>query len=871
LPKQIHTLNNFSGGINNLKDPRDLSQNELANAVDVMLDKQGVIRTRGGEADYNSTINDRDATIAAGYGLAVFESDFGARTYSSTGTAGAESIDFIDKDIIELRAKADEADQFPVGSVISVTGSALNNGFKRIYDTGSDADDSQIKIKPGIVAEANTTATVKRHIIGETLVALADAATGQVDIWEKSQGADAWADNISSLNLRYDGTDTLLASGDSQISYYFVDGALRACDGNFENSSVVQHLSYIERVHFENTTSNNILIGDTSGGSPSNFTVFHGFYDNLNNLAAPTECKIDTTSGAGNSDGSDYLTTAGAGFNISITETSDVASTWLGDTYQVAISFIYDENQESLLFVPTSSNTFAATAAYRQKIRVRAERNYGERISGGRVYFRKDGASDEPWTLLVDISLRKGIRTSLDADYVQRAESDITHATSGTVAKTGWNPLSDSVGAAETELYSEEAVSFIPNLDTYETINGYPASIDSISIGGINEGWKTAVVANRRTFVANVKIVNPETGQATIYGDRLMYSVPNKFDTFPSHNFIDVVKGDAEDYVKLEEFADRLLAFKQKSVQIINISSPSDSNWFLEENIKHNGVQHPAAVIRTDYGICWINENGCYIYDGRRITNLIENKIVETSSANGLFPPAWNDFIYNFSPKVGYSILGYEKRRKQLIVMKDCSGQNHTGSNYGGVAANGSVSSGDAYIYDFKGKAWSFADNAFTDQKEYTNFVTDWQGNLFFAYDSSGTSEMRYWNNEPAIQSKINITTRDIDFGDPSRIKRIYKVYATYKSSADQITPLEYSIDGKNSWTDFATGSSVSPAGTHSGDLNEATAWDVATFTPSSPISCQSIQFKFNPQEVDGTFDINDISIEYRIVKKRVS
>ena len=185
MPKQIHTLNNFSGGINNLKDPRDLSQNELANAVDVMLDKQGVIRTRGGEADYNSTINDRGATISAGYGLAVFESDFGARTYSSTGTAGAESIDFIDKDIIELRSKANEADQFPVGSVISVTGSALNNGFKRIYDTGSDADDSQIKIKPGIVAEANTTATVKRHIIGETLVALADAANGQVDIWEK--------------------------------------------------------------------------------------------------------------------------------------------------------------------------------------------------------------------------------------------------------------------------------------------------------------------------------------------------------------------------------------------------------------------------------------------------------------------------------------------------------------------------------------------------------------------------------------------------------------------------------------------------------------------------------------------------------------
>mgnify|MGYP005814365897 FL=1 len=419
-------------------------------------------------------------------------------------------------------------------------------------------------------------------------------------------------------------------------------------------------------------------------------------------------------------------------------------------------------------------------------------------------------------------------------------------------------------------MYTEVVDSLHPNLDTYETINGFSSSIDSISLGETNNAWKTAVVANRRTFVANIKGTNPDTGQATVYGDRLMYSMPNRFDTFPSTNFIDVVKGDAENYVKLEEYADRLLAFKQKSVQIINISSPSDTGWFLEENIKHNGVQHPSAVVRTDYGICWVNENGCYIYDGGRIKNLIDNKIAETSSANGMFPPSWSDFIYTLN-LVGYSIVGYEKRRKQLIVMKDCGGTNHTGSDYGGVAANGSVSSGDAYIYDFKTGSWIFADNAFTDQKEYTNFITDWQGNLFFGYDNSGTVETRYWSNEPANQAKINITTRDIDFGDPSHVKKVYKVYATYKSSNDQLTPLEFSLDGKNSWSDFSTGSNVSPAGTDSGDLDAVTAWDVATFTADSVQSCQSIQFRFKPEQTSGTFDINDMSIEYRPLYKRVS
>ena len=111
MPKQTYTLNNFSGGINNLKDPRDLQENELANGVDIMIDKQGAIRTRGGEVDYDATINDRTATVAAGYGLAVFESDFALAntSYSVTGTANGNgnagnsgAIDFGNNEVDEL-------------------------------------------------------------------------------------------------------------------------------------------------------------------------------------------------------------------------------------------------------------------------------------------------------------------------------------------------------------------------------------------------------------------------------------------------------------------------------------------------------------------------------------------------------------------------------------------------------------------------------------------------------------------------------------------------------------------------------------------------------------------------------------------------
>jgi len=83
-------------------------------------------------------------------------------------------------------------------------------------------------------------------------------------------------------------------------------------------------------------------------------------------------------------------------------------------------------------------------------------------------------------------------------------------------------------------------------------------------------------------------------------------------------------------------------------------------------------------------------------------------------------------------------------------------------------------------------------------------------------------------------------------------------------------------VDGTGSFSNFSTGTNVQPQGNTGGaGYLESTAssgrtWDVATFTADSIPSCQSIQFKFNPPSA-GTFNINDISIEYRQLRKRVT
>ena len=597
------------------------------------------------------------------------------------------------------------------------------------------------------------------------------------------------------------------------------------------------------------------------------------------------------------------LSSAGAGFNVNTTMASDSASTWVADVYQIAITFVYDDNQESLLYVPSSSNTFTVTAGQKVQVKIRAEGPYDERISGGRAYCRPNG-SDESWVLLADVSLKEGVRTSLNSDF-----------------ENAW------VVDTAPNHYSGNVDSLSQNLDTYESINGYSSSVDSNSIGAIGEGWGSAVVCNRRAFVANVKIIPQGSDQPSTFGDRIMYSMPNRFDTFPSTNYIDVVRGDNETYVQLMEFADRILAFKQKSVQIINVSSPSDTSWFLEENVKHNGLNHPAAVFRTDFGICWVNNNGCYLYDGSRIRNLIEGKILENGTAIG-DSPSWGDFITDDS------VVGYDKIRKQLIIMKDSGGS-------GGLQSE----SGDGYIYDFKFKSWVFATNLLTDSTatlkyQYSNFDIDYNGDLCILEHSPATASAlndgdginttdtavvvddgsiydagdiahiggeqikvlsvssntltvrRAYNGTTAAShsddavlrmhkfyvkkysgttlynggtSTFLVKTKDIDFGQPGRLKKIYAVYITYKSDNAQTTPVSYEIDGTtNSYTNL-TGNFVATSN----------QWDVLKAYPGSLFTCQSLQLKItNPTNATGSssgIQINDITIEYRLLHKRVS
>ena len=78
MPKQLYKIVQFHGGLNSNSDPRDIAENELSEATDVMVDELGKIRMMGGIAAHKANINAVSGwtgTLIPGYGLFYFSHD----------------------------------------------------------------------------------------------------------------------------------------------------------------------------------------------------------------------------------------------------------------------------------------------------------------------------------------------------------------------------------------------------------------------------------------------------------------------------------------------------------------------------------------------------------------------------------------------------------------------------------------------------------------------------------------------------------------------------------------------------------------------------------------------------------------------------
>jgi hypothetical protein len=229
---------------------------------------------------------------------------------------------------------------------------------------------------------------------------------------------------------------------------------------------------------------------------------------------------------------------------------------------------------------------------------------------------------------------------------------------------------------------------------TYESINGVSEDVTTLSIQA-----KWFATGNTRAWAGSIKTVNA-AGDTAYYGDRIMYTPPGKYDTWPPDNYVDVGKNDGHPSTAGQLYADRLLDFRDDKLYIINVAQGADTAWFLESEHDGLGVKIPAATFKCDLGIVWANRNGCYLYDGEQIHRLTEHeengKMVPTISRS-----TWASFITD------NAIVGYDPQRRQVVVL-----------------GNAATNTGLIYVFDMATRTWSAGDRfAIPASGYFTNFA----------------------------------------------------------------------------------------------------------------------------------------------------
>ena len=430
----------------------------------------------------------------------------------------------------------------------------------------------------------------------------------------------------------------------------------------------------------------------------------------------------------------------------------------------------------------------------------------------------------------------------------------------------------------------------IPNeIDSYESEAGVLIE-NALDVNKMKATFKTAVIANNTLYAGNVM------QEGNHYPDRMLKSPIGKIPLLPSTNFIDVAINDGDEIVSLQFYKDRLLQFKKDKLFII---STSEDYEYLQDTVENVGISQESQVTKTPYGIAWINERGCYLYDGQKVNNLTDRKLAYKK---------WKDSESSWEIDERYGpTIHYLKKEDKLIVYGATDSLENIEENEGHNFANPYDDSFDwsinkqylrqlGYEYDIKTQSWT----------NITSFLETWDGSFDmidnidgrlrlapannmitnFAYDENGDSiflikpsnNILKWDDNPkhtsgnldlsgfednttpnSVHRDFRIITKDYDFGIPSVKKKIHKVYVTFKSTHLESNKMKkvmqkqdlyessnvgvyYAINGTNTWTEFSETKSdnYGTKGLISTDSETTTTTSSATSSTSNTVSVTS-------------------------------
>ncbi len=475
-------------------------------------------------------------------------------------------------------------------------------------------------------------------------------------------------------------------------------------------------------------------------------------------------------------------------------------------TYQIGISYVYYDNQESKISrfsdtVQLSDGQILLTSATIKDDAFNTSFAKGKFIRGVRVYIKSIIETEEEYNLILDLDFLEGSRINLGDEY------DVL------VDNTGYMATHDAthgaVSGAATRAYALQN----PSAASYSGINGFDLNEEAISFQESNNySYRTATVANQRVFVGAV-VYKDEDGVTKKMPDRIQYTPVRRYDTFPQSYNLDVGTNDGDEIIKLIEFQDKLFVYKKKKLFIIDISTGSDSGWQLIGEFENRGIENPGAVVKTDLGLIWANDFGMFGYfDG--IANLSRTIDEDT----------WNGIVDAANVQVGFIPL-----KNQVLI-----------------TGNADSTSSGGYLYDINTQSFvNLNTSSVLKNAKTTNMINF--NNELCVMDSAGA--LHRFDTDSASHT-IELTTKEYDFNLPSVEKRLLKVYITHKAG-DNLT-LTAAYDGGSFTNKFS-----------SNTLSTSATMTQSTFTVSTIEDCKSMQFKISgTAETD--FVLEDITIVYR-------
>ena len=825
MPKQVFKIDRFDGGINEASDPRDIADNQMVSAVGVDVSRHGKLRLLGRFAPWGNNTYDVLNVGSSGYeessypqsgsGLITWSSDWAGASEPSQKADGYGNIDDMQVNSHYVAVWDNSSSNIYIWESHPDSGSTLNldpvceNASLWTAGTGWAVGSNVATASGSTVDDLKPTAgipfvkhqwykiqvTINSMSDGELQVFITDIGVIGDDItttgtheryyfWTAAsatktfgiRGADdgggddfnGVVDDLSISRVGWNQTAVYAAGASTTGPTMFVaDGGLRIIDGKFNHN-------------FKNNVLQPIKRRDFYVDNSATFGYYEWSEWVLSDIENPVQAPTGTNQthqvqNAGGSPTSIYegeTTTSTLPFVSLDIHSTDTTGSWPQTTKMLYyVSYIYMNNQESALSAmaydsSTHSRPNHTTPSYRFEVRLRvgqeaagtAVHNFGSlsagrgpRIIGVRIYWSEKATdlSDERF-LLFEGFFEKGWRfADQPSDY------------------TAWGNQTLNTRLYATAIPSDSDQTFDNPFDseTYGSINGYYTGET------VAAKFKTAVVANRTVFAGNIR------QDGNFYPDRILMSAPNKFDLFPESRFLDVTVNDGDHIVALMEFGDRLLQYKRGSLTIINLADNSHEGTY-----QYKGLISPAGAFKTEFGIVWANENGCFLYDGRQVRELLEKSGIRLISHD-----TWSSFIQD-------PVVGYAPKFNKIIVRPE--------------ASNVLSSSNDAYLFDTVTQAWTKTTvSSVSHGSTSTNFQVDHNSDLIFGFGHAEGSDghLVKWDDTPTGQSSMEWIGKDVDFGNPAVRKKVYKVYITYKSNssgeiqgldtitASTLTDLDYS------------------------------------------------------------------------------